>query len=374
MPATRTATATTKPSLPGRDYHDPAVFAVERERLFYGMWFCVARADEVAREGSYLPVQVVDESILLVRDADGTLRGFYNVCRHRGARLCDAAGHAPKAIKCPYHAWAFGLDGTLLGTPNVHEDAGFRRADYPLWPVAVETWQGMVFVNLSDNPGTLRDQISAFGEDPDGYEHHDVEHLKSGHRQHYEVASNWKIVIDNYMECLHCPTVHPELVQRVPVFKRGQVVEEDGSDGVRLADGYETLTLSGRALVPKLPGVTGAAAERVFGRLIFPNLIIDYLPDVVITSILKPVAADRTEILTDYLFAAQTIAADDFDPSEIIEFNDLVYRQDNDVCARTQRGVSSRAFRNGVYPPPDAFLQRFTEHYLHARGFVDAPR
>src|SRR5262249_52499285 len=141
--------------LSGRDYHDPAVFAAEREQIFFRQWVYACREEDVEAPGSYVAVDVLGESLLVVRGRDGALRAFYNVCRHPGPRLgYDEAGTFRGAIKCPYHAWSYGLDGRLAGTPNVGKDE-LDRASLSLWSVAVEVWEGFVFLSLAERPEPL---------------------------------------------------------------------------------------------------------------------------------------------------------------------------------------------------------------------------
>ena len=138
-----------QPTLPGPDYFSAATYDRERERIFYADWFCIGREEEIPTPGDFLTADVAEESVLVTRAPDGDLRAFYNVCRHRGTRLCDGAGAAKSnVIKCPYHAWTYNLEGTCVGTPNVHEDEGLEKADYPLWQLAVDVWDGFLWVNM----------------------------------------------------------------------------------------------------------------------------------------------------------------------------------------------------------------------------------
>ncbi len=146
----------TRTTLPGSDYFEPEVFELDRERIFFRHWYYLGRADDLAAPGDYVAVEVAGESIVVVRAKDETLHGFYNVCRHRGSRLCDAgSGHMRGAIKCPYHAWTYSFDGRLIGTPLVAEDE-VDRASLGLWPVVVDTWAGFLFVTFAESPPAAR--------------------------------------------------------------------------------------------------------------------------------------------------------------------------------------------------------------------------
>ena len=142
-------------TLPQRFYTDSDVFRAEMDRFFFSSWVCVGRDEQLAKAGEYFLAEVAGESVIVTRDARGALRAHYNVCRHRGTRMCTESSGAFKdgRIRCPYHAWTYGLDGALVVAP--HMEADFVRADYPLHSVAVESWQGHLFVNLSKEPGPL---------------------------------------------------------------------------------------------------------------------------------------------------------------------------------------------------------------------------
>jgi len=358
------------PGLPGRDYADPAVYAFERDAVFHRTWFCVGREEELAEPGDFLTRDVAGESILVTRTKEGAIRGHYNVCRHRGSVLIEEPkGHAKGAIVCPYHNWAYSLDGRLVGTPNVHADDGLEREAYGLRAVALDVWDGFVFVNLAERPTPLLEQLAIEPDGPLDYARYDVGSLRLGARVEYGVAANWKIIHDNYNECLHCPSVHPELVKIVPIYRKGQVVDLERPDlGATLADGLSTFTMSGNSSLPFLPGLTELDRRTYWGYSIFPNLLVNLLSTGVMVYTLYPEAVDRTHVVSEYLFRPGTIAREGFDCSDMVEFLDLVSRQDWIVCERAQRGVGSKGFVQGVYPPQDGLLHRFAERYLAERG------
>jgi glycine betaine catabolism A len=357
-------------TLPGRDYHAPEVFALERERIFFRHWFYAGRADSLAEPGAFLAADVVGESVLVVHGKDGGLRGFYNVCRHRGSRLCDeeSTGRLRGAIKCPYHAWSYSLDGRLIGTPFMEKDE-IDRAEFGLWPVTVEVWEGFVFVHLGEPAESLRDSLLAGG--PGSiveYERFGFGELRTARQTVSEVAANWKILIENYNECLHCPTVHPELIAVAPAFRTGDVFEPGRSDfGVTMAGGGSGYTKSGTTSLPLLPGIDDHDAGSMYGASVFPNMFLDLTGTVAIATRLQPRGPDRTTMVTDYMFRPEVIAEAGFDPSEVIEFSELVALQDYTVCERAQRGVSSRAFTHGVFAEKDALPYAFNQRYLAAR-------
>ena len=353
-------------SLVGADYHAAEVFERERERIFHADWYCVGRAEDVAT-GSFVVVDVVGESVILVRDRDGVLRAFLNACRHRGARLCDGAGPVGRTIVCPYHAWSYRLDGALAGTPNVADDELIDRASLGLMGVALDVWDGFVWVTLAEDPPLLRDQLARWSsDDPFQWERYGVGELVVGAKTTYDVAANWKLIVENYNECLHCVNVHPELVQMVPLYKSGDVIEpaEPDWNGNRLAPGLHSFTPTGESGLPLLPGLDENDTTAFYGCTHLPNLIVNYHTDCVSTFLISPQAPDRTQVTCHYLFRPETVATAGFDPSPVVDFRHLLAGQDWAVCERTQLGMTSRAFKDGgVLPYNDRYVHAFHERY-----------
>jgi Rieske 2Fe-2S family protein len=359
-------TSAGRPTLPGRDYHAPEVFELEREKIFFREWYYAGRADGAPEAGDFFTVDVVGESVLVVRGKDTKLHGFYNVCRHRGSRICDPEthGHAKGAIKCPYHAWSYSYDGQLIGTPLIGVDE-LDRSSLSLWPVHVDVWQGFAFVHLGEPEEGVRDSFAQQSDKPLLYEPWRMDELRTAHQTVTELRANWKILVENYNECLHCPTVHPELVAVAPTFRKGLVFEEGRDDwGVSMEGaGY---TATGTTTIPVMPGLTEQQANAMHGASIFPNMFIDLTGTVVIATRMLPRGPDHTTIVTDYLFRPEVVDDPGFDPREVVEFSELVAHQDYVVCERVQQGVRSRAFTHGIYAEKDELPYLFNERYRAA--------
>ena len=361
-----------RPTLTGTDYTSAAVYEEERERLFFGGWFCVGRADEVASPGDYLVRDVVGESVFVVRNRANELRAFYNVCAHRGTKLLDDqpdCGHLGKALKCPYHAWSYDYDGRLLATPNVHEDELFEREDYPLHAIAVDEYAGFLFVSLADAPQPFGESLRNSNETITDFDRYRMGNLRLGRRISYDVAANWKIVVENYNECLHCPQIHPELVQVVPLFRKGEVWDGETADGGNLMlEGATSFTATGTSDLPKFPDLLAADYGMYYGVFQFPNLMVNLHPDSVMAYIVYPNGPDRTTVISEFYFRPEALALPGFDPSPTVDLWDLISRQDWVVCERAQLGVSSRAYKGGVYPRKDRLLFDFNERWRTEMG------
>lgn len=359
---TRTDTPPTElqRTLPGSAYRSPAVFERERERLFFREWFCIGREEAIDAPGDFLRADVAGERVLVVRTKDGVLRGYYDVCRHRGSRLVletapEAVGAAVPSgrfrgsIVCPYHAWTYALTGELRAAPFLNEGDGLRKDDLSLHPVGVEVWGGFVFVHLTPAEAVpLAEQLGAM---PERIRRYPLEVLRTAHRIVYEVAANWKVIVENYNECYHCGPVHPELCEVVPAFKRQGGAGLDWDEGVPHREGATTFTLTGTTDRAPFPGLTEEERTRHKGELVYPNLMVSLSADHVAAFRLWPIDACRTRIECDFLFHPTEISRPSFDPSDAIGFWDLVNRQDWRICEAVQEGMGSRAFDVGYYAP-----------------------
>ena len=366
-------------SLPRDYYVSREHFVLERERIFMREWFCVAREEEIPSPGDYLVLDVAGESILVTRTKSGELRAFYNVCRHRGSQLkwdeparCRSEGPAEvrptgsmeaNRIRCPYHAWTYGLEGDLRGAPFL--PGAFDRADFPLYPVGIETWGGFVFLNLTQGEaGGLSDQL---GPIPQRVGNYSLDGLGVAARIVYRVRANWKVILENYNECYHCGTVHPELCEVVPAFAEAGGANLDWDEGIPHREGAYTFTFTGTSDRSPFPGLSEAERSRHKGELAYPNLMLSLSPDHVAAFTLWPDGSNDTTIVCDWLFHPSEMRRNGFDPSDAVEFWDLVNRQDWRICESVQRGMESRAFETGYLAPMEDLnldIRRYLEDKL----------
>lgn len=355
-------------TLPSQWYVSPTVFAAERERVFACEWICVGREEQLAQAGDFFTAGVAGESLIVTRDAHQNVHAFFNVCRHRGTRICEAeSGHFIGSIQCPYHAWTYGLDGALQAARNMAEVPGFDRAKYPLKEAACALWEGFIFVNLErsiDDANSSFDR--AFSPLVGRFAAWEIGGLRTARAIRYELQSNWKLVFMNYSECYHCPLVHPQLDKLSP----SDSGRNDLTDGPFLG-GYSEMRRPGTALTttgtssrPTLGRVAGADLDRSYYYTIFPSLLLSLHRDYVMVHYVRPLAPDRTEVICAWLFDEPTLRGPDFDPNDVVEFWDLTNRQDWHVNELTQLGVSSRAYSPGPYSNAEGLLSAFDRYYL----------
>jgi len=361
-----TAPGSLMATLPGRWYTDPAVFAREQETIFEDMWFCAVWAADIAEPGQFRVVEVGRESVLIVRDNDGTLRAMLNVCRHRGARLCtEESGQLRRTLQCAYHAWTYDLAGRLVAAPNLVKMPDIDRDTYGLIRVQLREWLGYAWVCLADQPPSFAETVisAVTGRlgDPEAIESYRMADLAVGRRISYDVAANWKLIVENFMECYHCATIHPELTSVLPEFKAGFAAQYYVGHGAAFADRAEGFTVDGSPGFPRLPGVSDEQDRRYFAITIRPQVFINLVPDHVILHRMFPVAADRTTVICDWLFDPGVLESGQ-DTSRSVELFDRVNRQDFDACERTQPSMSSRAYRDGgVLVPSEHHIAEFHE-------------
>lgn len=355
-------------TLPGDYYTSRDVFREEERRIFGRRWMCVGRASEIARPGEYVLASVAGESLIVVRDREGAIRALYNVCRHRGTRMCEAErGRFPETIQCPYHAWTYDLEGRLVGAPQMKEVEDFDPADWPLHAAAVGTWEGFVFVCLDPDPepleewlGPLVGRFGRFG----------LAGLRAERRIEYDVRANWKLLFQNYSECLHCPVIHPGLTERSPYTSGvNDLVEGPFLGGyMLLREGIGSLTESRDACAVPVGDLPEEDLRRVYYYSIFPNLLLSLHPDYVMFHTLRPRRPERTEVTCGWLFAPEAGSAPGFDPDDAVAFWDETNRQDWEVCERSQAGISSRVYRPGPYSPRESLPAAWDAHYLEVMG------
>jgi Rieske 2Fe-2S family protein len=352
--------------LPPRAFTDPSVAGWEAEHLFMGGWVCVAHAAQLTGRGAYVTREIGGESLLFVGGEDGVPRGFHNVCRHRGARLVDSPEGTVRRLQCPYHAWSYALDGSLRSAPFTDTLEDFDRGCHGLTAVRTETLEGLVFADVSGTAPPLEDHVGAAVKQLARYRN---AHLRRAASITYDVAANWKAIVENYSECLHCPGVHPEL-NRLSHYESGE--EHDGAGAwcggtMTLNEGAGTMASGGGHLThPPIQGIEGDALREVIYYALFPNCLISLHPDYVMLHTLWPDGPARTTVTCEWYFEPATMERPDFDPKDAVEFWDLVNRQDWGVCELTQKGIGSRGYVRGRFTSAEVTVHHFDQMVAEA--------
>jgi len=358
--------------LPRAAYVDPAVFEWERRHFFGGGWICVARSEQLPEPGDQRAEAIGEGGVLLVRGEDGVLRAFANSCRHRGHELMPCGeGAQHRMIICPYHAWTYSLAGELRAAGSFKKMPGFDFRRWGLPQLPATEWHGLVFVDASGGAAApLEEALAKLDELVAPYE---PERLVTAGRHSYDAAANWKIVTENYHECYHCPSIHPELC-RVSPPKSGENYAADGAwigGWMDLRDGVDTMSLDGSSYGVPLRGLDRQGLRSVIYVGIFPNVLLSLHPDYVMTHRMIPVAADSTRIECTWAFAPEAAAAPDFDPGYAVEFWDITNRQDWAACESVQRGLASPHASPGPLEASEDAVYSFVTTV--ARGYLGQP-
>jgi Rieske 2Fe-2S family protein len=356
-------------TMPREYYTSEEILREERERVFARHWNCVGRASQISRPGEFMVREVAGESLIVLRDSSGTLHAFFNVCRHRGTRLCtEASGRFGETIQCSYHAWTYGTDGRLVGAPHMQEVEGFDKSQYPLHQAAIAEWEGFLFVNVSDSPAPFENEWAPL---IGRFARFSLPGLVVGHRVTYEVNANWKLVFQNYSECLHCPTIHPKLATVLPYQSGANDLTEGPFLGgyMEIKAPNESATMTGRPCGRLVSDrFTEEEKRRAFYYSLMPNMLLSLHPDYVNFYLLKPVSVERTIVESEWLFHSDTVADPNNNIRDGVEFWDLTNRQDWDIVALSQLGISSRRYSPGPYSPRESVPAAWDREYLRWMG------
>jgi glycine betaine catabolism A len=361
-------------TLPGKYYHSPEIYQEEVEKIFCKLWLYACRAEEIPAVGDYKLIQVADESLILVRDKSNHIKALFNVCSHRGTQLCTepSGTFKSKSIQCPYHAWTYALDGKLMAAPLMHEGNGFLKSECSLPQASVHVWEGFVFINLDKTPVAFEEQMEALiGKFADWK----MEELRIAHHIKYELNCNWKLILQNYQECYHCPGVHPLLSELTPVNS----AQHDASKGAVIGGFMDltkergSMTMTGEAAAPPICNVSGADLQRIYYYSIFPNMLLTPHPDFVMFHHITPLGPDK--IINDCYWLFRPEVINDLSAQagikSAIEFWDLTNRQDWQVCEQMQVGTKSKRFTRGYYSGREDILHQLDQEVLKALGHDD---
>jgi len=269
-----------------------------------------------------------------------------------------------RSIICPYHAWTYDLDGQLLRAPHLSEEHGFKKEDIHLHPVGVATWGGFIFLNLTpDQAPSFEDYIR---ESDQRFARYPLADLRIAQTISYEIKANWKVLCENYNECYHCGPVHPELCRVVPAFREAGGSDLDWERGIPHREGATTFTFSGESTRRSFPGLDEDEQTRHKGELLYPNVFLSLAREHVAVFILKAIGPDLTHLDCHFLFEPYEMEKPDFDPSDAVDFWDLVNKQDWAICERVQQGMGARVHERGVYAPMEDWNLDI-RRYVHDR-------
>ena len=345
-------------TLPARFYLDPEVFEREKEAIFYRHWHYVGHLSQLERAGDYLTARIADESIFVMRGEDGALRGFYNVCRHRAHELLEGSGRVD-AIVCPYHAWTYRSDGSLRHARNAHKVPGFDHAAFCLPQIRVESFCGFVFVNLDNDAEPLASVTEGVEESlrEDVPFIDQVRPVESWSFSTSNVmAANWKVVVDNFLECYHCDKAHPDFCD---LFEMSSYETEIGrwwsvQRGPKVRSENSAYRVS-----------TEERVQLGMFWFLWPTTTINILPGVANLSVLSilPHGIDRASF-SGHRYA---LPGSEADPEQMHYLNEVLVVEDQNLCESVQRGLRSRSYNQGrfIYSPDERGISEHAVHHFH---------
>jgi len=378
-------------SLPQAFYRDEAVFAADMNQVFGKCWLFAGHASQISQPGEYFIYEIGDESLIVLRGDDGEIRAFFNVCRHRGSRLCTAPSGRVKKLVCPYHQWVYGHDGALTVARGMGDD--FQFSEYSLRRAHVRDLEGLLFVCLADEPPSFEDALQAIAPQ---LRPHGLRRAKICCTREYQVRANWKLIFENNRECYHCPVGHPEYCRAnyAEDFshheERRQAHETFTAEQearwralgistefvdfkadtwflcgrVPLRKGFVSKSLDGNPVAP----VMGDLPERdlgVFTLVTFPNSWLQASSDYLMTTRLTPLSSTLTAVRVDWLVREDAIEGRDYEVENVIALWAATSSQDWKLCEDNQAGVLSRRYEPGPYSPTqERGVETFVRWYL----------
>jgi Rieske 2Fe-2S family protein len=335
-------------TLPQKYYISDEVFEREKERIFTGYWTCAGHLSRIPNPGDYFLLNLFGESLIVLRDQENQIRAFFNVCHHRGTRICEATqGRFSHNIQCSYHAWTYGLDGKLIGAPFMKGVKGFRWDDYPLRTAPVELCEGFIFVylGLGEPEPFAKTYAPLIGR----LSQWNMGSLTSHKRISYEVKANWKYVFQNFNECYHCPTIHP-MLNRYANYTSAEndLIKSPFLGGFLSITSGDSMTVTGRTCALPLGDLDEGESQRGYYYSILLNLLQNIHPDYVMFHLVFPEAPGRSTVVSEWLFHPDAANQSDFRPQEALDFWHETNLQDWHVCELGQLGVESKAYMPGL--------------------------
>ena len=361
-------------SLPAYYYFSDNHYSKEVTAIWKNNWIYVCHESRITANLSFLTVEISDQNIIIFRSSKGELKAYYNTCRHRGSILCDqkSGSMSSKLLSCPYHQWSYSIDtGQLINIASFsNTPSGFNKNDLGLFEVSIQVWRGLIFVNL--NESATWDLDNLFQRKPSAFENFPLEDMVCGHVWEKTIECNWKSFWENFNECLHCPNIHPELTDLVPMFSNRIINPMDLSSwepkteksnpkfSGGLKSGAETWSTDGSAQGNKIKNLT--REDLLKGHVYassWPSMFIGGYADHVRAVRVLPIHSEKTMITAEWFFEKSALKDDKYDMQNVIDFACLVMEQDANACELNQKGLKSMPYQNGFLMPEEYVIKTF---------------
>jgi len=351
-------------TLEGKYYTDAEIIKKEADTIFFKQWLCVGRTNDVAKIGQFITLNIFDESVFILRNNENQISAYYNVCRHRGTRICtQLSGIFSKSIQCNYHGWTYNLKGELIAAPTMDKVKNFDNNKFGLNPLPVYEWDGFIFINFSDNPQNFK---SLFKPLLNKFNQWDLVNLKTLITKKYTLQCNWKLVLQNFNECYHCPLIHPQLAG-IHNYLGGR---NDLYEGYFLG-GYmefnknkQSITSSGSLCCPPFKNLKRSNLNRVYYYSIFPNMLLSLHPEYVMFHIIWPESEHTTIVYCSWLFSNEYINNKKYNLNDSVDFWDKTNKQDWQICEQSYLGIKSKSYSPTPYSGQESLLAAYDKYYL----------
>ena len=378
-------------SLDQKFYKDTSIFDLEKHNIFYNSWIFIGHESQIPNKGDFFVYKLLDEEIIVLRNKENKVKAFFNVCRHRGSRVCLEEKGNTSRFSCPYHSWTYNLDGKLLAAKSLRE--GIDKSKLGLHPCNIESASGMLLINLSDNPQSLKNLQSDLKEP---FEMFGFKDLKVAAHKNYPIASNWKLAVENYQECYHCAPAHPEYslshslkIEDEPGFDEAQEkmmnnlescglkdieVNKDFSNKdpdqeqyaysrYALFDGYMTGSKDGKPLAPLLGDIkefNQGCSDFNIGPVSYFLAYCDHIVGYIFT----PTSQDQCQCDIYWLVNKDAEENKDYDKEKLMWLWDVTTYADEAIIVNNQKGVNSIKYQSGPYTDKEQSTRRFIKWYL----------
>ena len=343
-------------------YVNDSVFRAEMKNIFLNGWICAGRIQDIPNKGDYKLLELGNESIIILKNDKNEINAFHNVCRHRGTKICiKNSGNFSKTIQCPYHGWTYDLKGKLHAAPNMDAVKDFSIDEYYLHKVQLAEWEGFLFINLSES---FSDFSLAFSSLMNLFNEWEMKNLLTMESKTYNVNCNWKLIVQNYSECYHCPLIHPSLAKITPYLGGRNDMVSGPILGGFMEMKSNSITKDGKLCGPTLGKLSTKNLNRVYYYSIFPNLLLSLHPDYIMYHAVWPVGVNKCKIDCSWLFSTKILENSNHNPNNAIDFWDKTNLEDWKICEQSQLGINSKKYVPGPYSGQESLLAAYDEYYL----------
>src|ERR1700732_1783722 len=337
-------------TLASRFYTDPSILEIEKEKIFRRTWQLVGTLHQprgevngvkrtIADPETFFTADLAGEPIVVVRDKQGTLRAFSNVCRHRAGPIASGSG-CKNVLRCGYHGWTYTLDGRLIGTPDIDGVEFFDRSTMGMVPLRLETWEQFIFVNFNRDAEPLSTYL---GDIPEQAHRFQFEGLEFAEHRDYVINCNWKVYVDNYLEGYHIPIAHPGLMREIDYSQYRTDTFRYHSQQFAPIRAMEQEDMGERFYAP------GNGTQEALYFWIFPNLMLNLYPDNVSTNLIVPISQEKTLTIFEWFFHDNASDKARARIQKAVAFSDEVQQEDIGLCESVQRGLRSATYDRGRY-------------------------